>query len=273
MKYDTRLLYLCSDSRCPVPVSVRLPTGSCRRGCFFCCQDSAFGSTRLGLRHILTEKTFLRLWRQIIINNDFKFAWPRGKIEKALKNNKILRFVREDLFEPSISEITETVLSGCYRAGYGLLVKTSSVNIVNYISELKKIKHCIVFSVTDLLQDYQNKVKAINECVRGGLKVTLSLSPIFEYNKKIKYIISKVNQKILGVEVGWLHGKSSLFPEKILNRPDYKYIRWEKQYKKSHLENTVNNIFVNADLRDLKLRFYFSSNFFQGGACCFVDEI
>lgn len=273
MLYDIRLLYLVQQPLCPCPVSVRLPTGSCRRGCFFCCSSSTFGKTKYGMGYLLTKRDFLRLWQQIIIDNDFRFVWPQGKILKALKKKRFLRFVREDLFEPSLSEITEKVLQGCSCSNYGLLVKTSSVNVVNYISEIKKIRHCVVFSVTDLLKDYREKVKAINTCAGAGLNVTLSLSPIFEFNEKIKDILSSVDRKILGIEVGWLHGLPSWVPEKYLNRDDYKYVRFERQYKKKHLEEVVRDLRKLSAKRGLQVRFYFGSNFYRGGACCFVDKV
>lgn len=273
MRYDIRLLYLVSDPRCPYSVSVRLPSGSCRRGCFFCCTSSYYGTARYSLKHILTSKDFLRLWEQIIFNNDFRFVWPQKKILKALKKKRVLRFVREDLFEPSLSEITEKVLRGLFLGGYGLLVKTSSVNVVNYISELKQIKHCIVFSVTDLLKDFPARIEAINTCVRAGLNVTLSLSPIFEFNEKIKYILSFVESKILGVEVGWLHGLPSWIPREYLMRSNYKYVRWERQYLSSHLKKTVTFIKKDLKKRNIPIRFYFSSRFYEGGACCFADKM
>lgn len=273
MRHDIRLLYLCSDTRCPYSVSVRLPSGSCRRGCFFCCASFYYGTTRYSLKHILTSKDFLRLWEQIIFRNDFRFVWPQKKILNALKKKKVLRFVREDLFEPSCFEITERVLRGLFLGGYGLLVKTSSANVVKYISGLKKIKHCIVFSVTDLLSDFPAKIEAINTCVREGLNVTLSLSPIFEFNEKTKYILSFVERKILGVEVGWLHGLPSWIPSGFLMRSNYKYVRWERQYKKKHLDVTVKEIKSIVEKRKIPLRFYFSSKFYEGGACCFADKI
>jgi len=200
-------------------------------------------------------------------------VWPQKKILNALNRKRVLRFVREDLFEKSIPEITSAVLSGCHKSNYTLLVKTSSVNIENYIEEIKLIKHCIVFSVTDLLPDYKKKIKVIDKCVRSGLNITLSLSPIFEFNKRIKYILSRVNQNILGVFVGWLHGSASLLPPEILNRADYKYVRFERQYKVNHLVNTVSQIFNETSKRGIELRHYFGSNFYGEGACCFVDKI
>ena len=180
MRHDTRLLYLCHAVQCPAPVSVRLPVGSCARGCFFCCKNSWRGGPRYSLRHAFTNDDFLRLWERIIIKNDFRFVWPQRKILGALKLNRMLRFVREDLFEPAISDITKRVLKGCHDRDYGIIVKTSSVNVVKHIPALKKIRHCIVFSITDLLDDYMEKVEAVNELVGSGLKVTLSLKPIFE---------------------------------------------------------------------------------------------
>jgi len=273
MKYDIRLLYLCSDPRCPYSVSVRLPTGSCRRGCFFCCTSFYYGAARYSLKHILTKEDFLRLWKQIILNNDFRFVWPQKKILNALKKKRVLRFVREDLFEPTLEEITETVLLSCWDYDYGLLVKTSSISVVKYISLLQKIKHCIVFSVTDLLRDFPARIEAINTCVRAGLNVTLSLSPVFEFNEKTKYILSFVEKKILGVEVGWLHGLPAWIPGEYLRRSDYKYIRWERQYISAHLKKTVTSIRRNLVQRKIPLRFYFSSKFFKNGACCFADKI
>jgi DNA repair photolyase len=224
------------------------------------------------MRHILTRKDFLRLWDQIIIKGDFRFVWPQGKILKALKKKRFLRFVREDLFECSISVITKKVLQGCLRSNYGLLVKTSSVNVVNYIPEIKRIKHCIVFSITDLLKDYWEKVKAVNTCVKAGLNVTLSLSPIFEFNDKIKYILSSVERKILGVEIGWLHGSPSLIPPEYLNREGYKYVRWEKQYKERHLKKVVEDIKKISSRKGIAVRFYFNSMFYKKGACCFIEK-
>jgi len=273
MRYDIRLLYLVQQPLCPCPVSVRLPTGSCRRGCYFCCSASTYGNTKFGMRKVLSRKDFLRLWQQIIINNDFRFVWPQGKILQSLKRKRVLRFVREDLFELSLSEITKKVLRGCSCRDYGLLVKTSSVNVVNYILELKKIRHCVVFSVTDLLKDYREKVRAINTCAQGGLNVTLSLSPIFEFNEKIKDILSSVDDKILGIEVGWLHGLPEWIPAEYLNRDDYKYIRFERQYKKQHLEKVVRDLRKLSAERGLPVRFYFGSYFYRVGACCFVDKI
>lgn len=273
MRHDIRLLYLVHTPLCPCPVSVRLPTGSCRQGCFFCCKNSWLGKPRYALKHILTRDDFLRLWQRIIVEGDFRFVWPKEKILTALKRTRVLRFVREDLFEPSLSEITEKVLHGCACGGYGLLVKTSSLNVVNYISELKQIKHCIVFSITDLSKNYREKVRAINTCAAAGLKVVLSLKPIFEFNGKTEYILSSVNKKIVGVEVGWLHGLPSWIPSAYLKKTDYKNIHCEKQYKLSHLKKVVANIRRLSDERGLPIRFYFSSHFYGKGACCFVDEV
>lgn len=273
MRHDVRLLYLGCSPLCPCPVSVRLPTDSCRQGCFFCCKSSWFGSARLSLRHRLEKKTFLRLFQQIIVEDNFRFVWPQKKIIDSLRKKRVLRFVREDLFESSMPEITSAVLKGCFFRGYGLLVKTSSVNVVNYIEELKKVRHCIVFSVTDLLEDHKKKIKAINKCVLAGLKVSLSLSPIFEFNKRTEYILSSVHKNILGVEVGWLHGVPGLLPAEILRRGDYKYVRWESQYKRQHLEKVVSRIRAVSLRKGLQVRFYFSSVFYQSGACCFVDRV
>lgn len=272
MRHDVRLLYLCQDTRCPFPVSVRLPTGSCRRGCFFCCKASTFGNTRFGMQQVLTRIDFLRLWQQIIFEDNFRFVWPQKRILTALKNKRVLRFVREDLFESSLSLITKKVLQGLYRGKYGLLVKTSSVDVINYISDLKKIKHCIVFSITDLLDDYREKVKVVNECVRAGLNFTLSLSPVFEFNDRIKYILSSVDKNILGVELGWLHGVPSLINPDFLRRDNYKYVRWERQYKRQHLEKTVRDMLLILNKRSIELRHYFSSLFYKDGACCLADS-
>lgn len=272
MRHDIRLLYLVHTPLCPVPVSVRLPTDSCRQGCFFCCKTSWLGKPQYALKNSLTVDDFQRLWKKIIINNDFRFVWPQRKILNALKQKRVLRFVREELFESSLSEITKLVLLGCYYQDYGLLVKTSSVNVVNYISALREIKHCIVFSVTDLLENYKEKVKAINTLAYEGIKVTLSLKPIFEYNEKTEYILSSVNRKILGVEVGWLYGNPSLIPVRYLNRENFKIVHCEKQYKLAHRKKVVENIQRACRARGIPVRFYFSSHFFNSGACCFVDK-
>lgn len=271
MRHDKVLLYLIKNAPCPVPVSVRLPTNSCTRGCYFCCFDSWRGKARYSLFHTLTIIDFLRLWKKIIIDNDFRFVWPQGKILKALQQHRWLRFVREELFEPTLDDVTKSVLSGCRSQGYGLLVKTSSLNVVNFISDLKKIKHCIVFSVTDLLDDYFEKIEIINHMVASGLRVTLSLKPIFEYSSAIKYILSAVDSRILGVEVGWLYGNPEWIPKKYLCRCDYKVVNREKQYLLSHLRGVVSSIRRVADERGIPVRFYFSSQFFKRGACCFAD--
>lgn len=224
------------------------------------------------MKYVLSVDDFQRLWQKVIINNDFRFVWPQNKILNALHKKRVLRFVREELFEPDISEITKRVLLGCYHRDYGLLVKTSSVNVVNYIEEIKRLKHCIIFSVTDLLKNYPGKIEAINECVKAGLNVTLSLKPIFEYNEKTEYILSSVDKNILGVEVGWLYGKSRLVPGEYLNRENYKRVNCEKQYKLSHLKKVVENIKTLSGRRGLQVRFYFSSYFYESGACCFVDK-
>jgi len=273
VRYDIRLLYLVHTPLCPVPVSVRLPTGSCHRGCFFCCDSSWLGGPRFALKHILTEDDFLRLYRTIVIDNDFRFVWPQVKILAALKKNRVLRFVREELFEPSIPNVTKTVLEGCLFRKYGLLVKTSSLNVVNYIRDLKKIKHCIVFSVTDLLSDYKAKVEIINTCVGAGLNVVLSLKPIFNFNGKTNYILSSVNKNILGVEVGWLYGNPAWIPSDFLNRNNYKIVHCEKQYKLTHLEKVVSLIRSRSLRSGFSVRFYFASHFYGAGACCFVDEV
>jgi len=275
MRHDIRLLYLCGDNRCPVPVSVRLPTGSCRQGCYFCCKNSWRGKSRYALKHVLTRKDFLRLWQQIIFNDDFRFVWPQRKIKLALKKRRVLRFVREDLFEPTLLYITKKVLKGCCHSNYGLLVKTSSVNVRNFCSELKAINHCVVFSITDLLKDYREKVQAVNACVRAGLNVTLSLKPIFEYNAKTEYILSSVSQGVLGIEVGWLYGQPDYIPRLYLNKSDYKVVNREKQYRVSHLKKTVINIERICNQRNIPVRYYFSSVFHKivnKGACCFVDK-
>ena len=203
----------------------------------------------------------------------FVLCGRKKKILNALKKKRVLRFVREDLFEPSFPEITERVLKGLFLGGYGLLVKTSSVNVIKYVSELKKIKHCIVFSITDLLKDFREKVRCVNSLVEAGLKVTLSLSPIYEFNENTKDILTFIDQRILGIEVGWLHGSPSWIPGGYLRRSDYKYVRWERQYKKKHLDATVKEIKSIVEKRKISLRFYFSSKFYEGGACCFADKI
>lgn len=272
MRHDIRILYLLKTPLCPCSVSVRLPTGSCKRGCFFCCKNSWLGGARYSLSHELSNKDFLRLWDQIIIKGDYRFMWPQKKILKALKRKRMLRFVREDLFEPSLSMITKEVLRGCFRSNFGLLVKTSSENVVNYITEIKRLKHCIVFSVTDLLKDYKEKIKAINLLVSSGVKTTLSLKPIYEYNSKTEYILTRVNEKILGVEVGWLYGNPSHIPPHYLTRSGFKVVRCEKQYKISHLQKQVALIRKILVRRGIPLRFYFSSQFYKSGSCCFVDK-
>lgn len=273
MKSDIRLLYLVKTSLCPCPVSVRLPTGSCKAGCYFCCKNSWRGNARYALKNILTVDDFLRLWSKIIINSDFRFVWPQEKILNALGKSKILRFVREDLFESKIPVVTEKVLKGCASAGYGLIVKTSATNAVNYVSHLKKLRHCIVFSITDLLDNYREKLKAINFMVGKGLNVTLSLKPIYEYNENIKYILRRVDRKILGVEVGWLYGAVKNVPSHFLKRTDYKIINREKQYNRKHLIRTTSNICDLLTKRKIEVRYYFSSEFYRKGACCFVDRI
>jgi len=269
LRHDKKLLYLVNTPQCPVPVSVRLPTNSCTRGCFFCCRNSWKGNKKYALKAQLTREDFLRLWKQIIIDNNFRYVWPQKKILNALKKQRVLRFVREELFDPTLDDITEDVLWGCYIREYGLLVKTSSMNITKYISQLSILKHCIVFSITDLLIDFREKVRCVNTLVGAGLKVTLSLSPIFEFNETTKYILSRIDRKILGVEVGWLHGSPSWIPKEYLNKPDYKVIHSERQYKISHLKGVVELI----KSFNFPVRFYFRSHFFSGGACCFCDKI
>lgn len=269
MRHDKRLLYLVNTPLCPVPVSVRLPTNSCTRNCFFCCKDSWKGNKKYALKNVLSRADFLRLWQQIIIDNNFRYVWPQKKILNALKKQRVLRFVREELFEPTLDDITKTVLAGCLKSNYGLLVKTSSLNILNFIPQLLRINHCIVFSVTDLLRDFRVKVKAVNYLVEQGLKVAVSLCPIFEFNEITKYILSHLSSKIIGVEVGWLHGSPSWIPKEYQNKPDYKIIHSERQYKISHLKSVVDKI----RSFDFPVRFYFKSKFFSSGACCFCDKI
>lgn len=269
MRHDKRLLYLVNTPLCPVPVSVRLPTNSCTRGCFFCCKNSWVGKKRCATKHQLSVADFLRLWRQIIRDNNFRYVWPQRKILNALKKQRVLRFVREELFEPILEDVTKTVLISCWAQNYGLLIKTSSLNIVNFIPDLQKLKHCVVFSITDLLDDYKEKVKCVNYLVEQELKVVVSLSPIYEFNKITKYILSHIDKRILGVEVGWLHGSASWMPREYQKKPDYKIIHSEKQYKVSHLRGVVKQI------KSFKfpVRFYFNSQFFSGGACCFCDKV
>lgn len=269
MRHDKRLLYLVNTPLCPVPVSVRLPTNSCTRNCFFCCKKSWLGNKKYALKQKLSREDFLRLWKQIIVDDNFRYVWPQRKILNALKKQRVLRFVREELFEPTLDDVTKSVLLGCYSRGYGLLVKTSSPNIIKYSHILKKIKHCIVFSITDLLLDFQEKVRCVNSLVEAGLKVTVSLSPIFEFNEITKDILSHLDKRIIGVEAGWLHGSPSWIPTKYLRRDDYSIIRTEKQYSKDHLSNVVKSI---ASF-DFPVRFYFTSQFFSSGACCFCDKI
>lgn len=217
----------------------------------------------------MSKKDFLRLWKQIIVWSNFRYVWPQGKILKALRKKRVLRFVREELFDPTLEDITNKVLSDCHQWGYGLLVKTSSINIIEHIPILKRIKHCIVFSITDLLDDYKEKVTAVNSLVRAGLKVTVSLAPIYEFNKITEYILSHLDKRILGVEVGWLHGAATWVPRKYQKKPDYKIIHSEKQYKVSHLRGVVELI----KSFNFPVRFYFNSQFFSGGACCFCDKV
>lgn len=273
MRHDVRLLYLTGDARCPAGVSVRLPTGSCRRGCFFCCSAGWFGKRRWGLKYKLSEQDFVRLWEQIIFKNDFKFVWPQGKILQALKKNRMLRFVREDLFETEIEELSSLVLEGCRRRGYGIIVKTSSVNVVKFIPALQKIRNCVVFSVTNLLSDYGEKINAVEKCVRAGLKVTVALAPIYEDSPAMKKIIAALPSGILGVLLGWLHGSPELFPAGVLRRQGYKYVRGENQYNQEHLKVTKESICGRLQRRGLPVRFYFGSQFYRGGACCFLDMV
>lgn len=273
MRSDLRLLYLVHTPLCPCPVSVRLPTGSCKAGCWFCCKNSWRGKPSYALKNRLSVEDFLRLWLKIIIKSDFRFVWPQGKILNALGKSKMLRFVREDLFESKIAKVTEKVLMGCDRAGYGLIVKTSAINAANYVSQLKRIRHCIVFSITDLLDNYREKLKAVNFMVGKGLNVTLSLKPIYEFNEKIEYILRLIDPRVLGVEVGWLYGSAKKIPSQFLKRSDYKIVIKEKQYKKYHLVNTTTDIQHILIKRGIEFRYYFSSEFYRKGACCFVDRI
>ncbi len=269
MRHDKRLLYLVNTPLCPVPVSVRLPTNSCTRGCFFCCKNSWVGKKRCATKHQLPAGDFLRLWKQIIIDNNFRYVWPQEKILTALRKQRVLRFVREELFEPTLDEVTKAVLLSCWTRNYGLLVKTSSTNITKYIPLLQRIKHCIVFSITDLLRDFTQKIIVVNRLVEEGLKVTVSLSPIYEFNEITKYVLSHLDKRILGIEVGWLHGSPNWIPREYQKKPDYKIIHSEKQYKVSHLRGVVKQI------KSFKfpVRFYFNSQFFSGGACCFCDKV
>lgn len=252
-----------------MPVSVRLPTNSCKRNCYFCCRNSWKGNKKYALKAQLYTMDFLRLWKQIIIDNNFRYVWPQKKILNALKKQRVLRFVREELFDPTLDEITKAVLLSCWTRNYGLLVKTSSINIIKYIPLLQRIKHCIAFSITDLLPDFPEKVKCVNSLVEAGLKVTVSLSPIFEFNAITRYILSLIKPKILGVEVGWLHGSPSWIPTKYLKQKNYKIIHSERQYKSSHLRGVVEQI----KSFNFPVRFYFRSQFFSGGACCFADKV
>lgn len=269
MRHDKRLLYLVNTSACPVPVSVRLPTNSCTSNCFFCCKNSWVGKKRCATKHQLSKKDFLRLWRQIIFEDNFRYVWPQKKILNALRKQGVLRFVREELFDPTLDEVTRAVLSGCAKKNIGLLVKTSSLTIFNFIPQFRYIKHCIVFSITDLLIDYREKVRCVNSLVKAGLKVTVALTPIFEFNERTKYILSHLDKRILGVEVGWLHGAAEWVPKKYQKKPDYKIIHSEKQYKASHLRGVVELI----KSFNFPVRFYFNSQFFSGGACCFCDKV
>ncbi len=269
MRHDKRLLYLVNTPQCPVPVSVRLPTNSCTTNCFFCCKNSWVGTKRCATKHQLSKYDFLRLWHQIITKDNFLYVWPQEKILRSLERTRVLRFVREELFDPTLGEVTKEVLSGCRTRKYGLLVKTSSPNIINFISELQKIKHCIIFSITDLLKNYAYKLTIVNYLVGKGIRVALSLTPIFEFNEITKYILSHLDKRILGVEVGWLHGSPSWMPREYQKKPDYKIIHSEKQYKVSHLRGVVEQI----KSFNFPVRFYFNSQFFSGGACCFCDKV
>lgn len=182
---------------------------------------------------------------------------------------RVLRFVREELFEPTLDDVTKAVLLGCYSQNYGLLVKTSSPNVVKYTHILKKIKHLIVFSITDLLRDFREKVRCVNFLVAEGLKVTVALTPIFEFNEITKHILSTLDKRILGIEVGWLHGSPSWIPNRYLMKPDYQIIKTENQYRKKHLKEVVKKIFSFK----FPVRFYFKSQFFTSGACCFCDKV
>jgi len=269
LRHDKRLLYLVNTPLCPVPVSVRLPTNSCKSNCYFCCRHSWKGNKKYALKAELTKEDFLRLWKQIIIDDNFRYVWPQRKILNALRKQRVLRFVREELFEPTLDEVTQAVLLGCYSQRYGLLVKTSSPNVMKYSHILKKIKHLIVFSITDLLKDFREKVRCVNTLVEAGLKVTVALAPIFEFNKTTRNILFCLNKKILGIEVGWLHGSPSWIPTKYLKKMNYKVIHSERQYEVSHLRGTVEQI----KSFNFPVRFYFLSQFFSGGACCFCDKV
>jgi hypothetical protein len=256
-------------------VSVRLPTGSCQRACWYCCKDSWRGGAWYGAQKVLTGGDFLRLWEKIFKRDDWRYVWPLSRIRERLEKKKVLRFVREDLFEPSISGITRTVLETAKEKNIGLLIKSSSLFILNFVKELREIKHVIIFTCNNLLPDYKERITAISWMVKQGLNITLSLKPIKEYDEKVAWILENAPEGIIGVEVGWLNGPADWIPRKYL-RKDYRAINRESQYDSEHLQNIVSKIMTTLQRRKIKAGFYFSSRFApmnSTGACCLADVV
>ena len=270
-RYYKRVFYITGEKRCPVRVSVRLPTGSCRGGCWFCCSKFWTGYKGHSLRQELTENEFLEVWKNAFSGN-WLGIWLQEEVKRAVEGQGWLRFVREDLFEPTINRITKEVLSSCHRSGCGLLVKTSRIAVFQWFEELKEIKHHIVFDISPLLEDWREKVKIVNFLVNEGLRVALGLAPICAFTPEVAEILETIDRRIVGVWVGWLHGSAHWFPPSALKSVPRRFVHSERQYNIGYLAEIVRKIEEITSKRGLPLNFYFTSAFHRAGSCCFVGS-
>lgn len=279
MLWDKRLFYICSEKRCPFKVSVRLPTGSCKMGCWYCCNNlPRNGWKAKAKREVLTVDDYIRIWKRSVIDDDWRWIYPNQKIRALIQEIKVLRFVREDLFFPTIKEITALTLEGLRQRKWGLLVRTSNPSVVRWIPELHKIKHAIVFTVSPLHPAWKLQLKTIHDLTNAGVYTTASVKPLIKYDENLHYILNNLPDSpfLLGVDVGFYHGFAKYYPPGALKNQKVKYVMTDRQLDMEYQSYIYYLIRSQVSAHNLDLAVYFSAPFSflnPTRACCFGDKV
>lgn len=277
-RYDTRIIYCNAGAfMCPWPVSVRLPTIKCDNDCWYCIRKGRIPHAITAFKNNVSVDQFKKRFTEIIVNDKWKYEYPLTHIKNYWKQNKVLRFVREDLFCDSMQEsgITNYVLNVLYKKNIACIVKTSSPSIVKQIPRIKKLNHVIVLSISHLNKKSDDLIDTMVQLLNSGIRVTISLQPTIDACQPFYRILLAIPKVVQGIEVGLYYGPTPKEYLHVLKRPAQHIARWE-QYKdevhKKIFESVINYCYRN----DIHFGCYYThpySIFNTTRSCCCADTV
>lgn len=269
-RHDTRLLYINGSVNCPYRLSVRLPTWVCDRGCTYCCRGQWVGNKFYAQKYELSQEKFVELWTRIMINDDWRFVYPRVPIKYLWEKTRTLRYVREDLFCRPISRIRNLVLNTHIVKKIGMVCKTASLTVSNSAYELRKFPHCIIMNVSPMAKDYKDRIRALTDMVESGITTTAGIQPVTQITPALVEILDRLPAGLAGVQVALYRGQAEKVANYLLKKK-YKRVHTEDQYTPEAQRKIYQHILRVCRKKGLNFGTYYSSPyhiFNDTKACC-----